>query len=52
VIGGPLLGLFILAIFVPFANSKGAIIGTLSSMSFTIWIFLGSAINGIKVYQN
>ena len=48
VIGGPVLGLFILGIFVPFANSKGAIAGTLSSILFTIWIFVGSTVYEIK----
>jgi sodium-dependent multivitamin transporter 6 len=46
--GGPVLGLFILGIFFPFANSKGAIAGTLTSMAFTVWIFVGSAAYGIK----
>lgn len=48
VIGGPILGLFFLALFVPFSNAKGAIIGTLTSLAFLIWLFLGFNIYGIK----
>lgn len=48
VLGGPLLGLFCLGIFIPFANPKGAIIGTLTGLSFTIWIFSGQVAYGIK----
>lgn len=42
VIGGPVLGLFCLGIFVPFANSKGAIMGTLSSLVMLLWMFIGN----------
>lgn len=48
VIGGPVLGLFCLGIFVPFANPKGAIVGTLTSLSFLLWIFIGFNAYGIK----
>jgi len=48
VIGGPILGLFFLALFVPFSNSKGAFVGTLTSLCFLIWLFLGYNIYGIK----
>lgn len=48
VIGGPVLGLFCLGVFIPFANSKGAIVGTLTSLAVTIWIFVGSQVYGIK----
>jgi Na+/proline symporter len=47
VIGGPLFGLFLLGLFVPFANSKGALTGTFAGFAVTIWIFVGS--NVIKV---
>ncbi len=46
--GGPLLGLFCLGIFIPFANPKGAFAGTISGISFTIWIFTGLNAYGIK----
>lgn len=36
-----MLGLFCLGMFIPFANSKGAMVGTISSLCITIWIFIG-----------
>ncbi|KAG1662985.1 Sodium-coupled monocarboxylate transporter 1 [Nymphon striatum] len=41
-IGGPLLGVFTLGIFFPHANSKGAIVGTISSLVISFWIGIGS----------
>lgn len=38
---GPVLGLFFLGLFVPFANSTGAFWGTISSLIFSSWIFTG-----------
>ena len=43
-IGGPLLGLFTLGIFVPFANSIGAIVGILSGLGLSLWITVGAHI--------
>ncbi len=37
-----MLGLFCLGTFVPCANSRGAFLGTLSSLCSTIWLFVGS----------
>jgi solute carrier family 5 (sodium-dependent multivitamin transporter), member 6 len=48
VLGGPILGLFCLGVFIPFSNSKGAIVGTTCGLLFTIWIFTGSIAYGIK----
>ena len=48
VIGGPILGVFCLGLFVPFANAKGAFAGTLTSLVFLVWIFLGFNIYGIS----
>ena len=36
-VGGPVLGVFTLGMLVPFANSTGAMVGTLVSMLFTFW---------------
>ena len=47
-LGGPVLGLFLLGVFVPFANSKGAFAGTISGLTLTIWLFLGHVAYGIK----
>ncbi|XP_071451258.1 putative sodium-dependent multivitamin transporter [Hetaerina americana] len=41
VIGGPLLGVFTLGIFFPFANQMGAVFGLLSSVSFALWLGFG-----------
>ena len=40
-IGGPVLGLFSLGIFVEIANEIGAVIGTLFSLFFTAWMIFG-----------
>ncbi|CAF1126751.1 unnamed protein product, partial [Brachionus calyciflorus] len=38
---GPILGMFILGLFVPFANSNGALYGGISSLLFSIYLFIG-----------
>lgn len=41
-IGGPLLGIFTLGLFVPFANSIGAICGILTGLFVSFWITVGA----------
>ena len=48
ILSGPVLGLFFLGIFVPFSNSKGALIGTFASLSFSVWLFVGFNLYDIK----
>lgn len=40
--GGPLLGLFMLGMLIPRANSRGAYIGVASGLGMTIWLFTGA----------
>lgn len=50
-IGGPLLGLFTLGMFVPCANSKGAITGLVISLTFSLWINLGQFVTSMALAQ-
>lgn len=48
-IGGPLLGLFSMGMFIPHVSSKGALLGLLTSLGIALWICIGSLIN-VTVY--
>jgi len=41
VIGGPMLGLYTLGMFLPSCNQKGAITGFILSLIFSLWIGFG-----------
>nr|XP_004650273.1 sodium-coupled monocarboxylate transporter 1 [Jaculus jaculus] len=41
-VGGPLMGLFSLGILVPFANSKGALVGLLAGFVISLWVGIGA----------
>ncbi|XP_006814406.2 sodium-dependent multivitamin transporter-like, partial [Saccoglossus kowalevskii] len=43
-IGGPLLGLFSLGMFFPWANSKGAVVGLFSGLIMSFWVGIGGFI--------
>ncbi|XP_040263127.1 sodium-coupled monocarboxylate transporter 1-like [Bufo bufo] len=43
-VGGPLLGLFCLGMFLPFCNSLGAIVGLLVAFSISLWAGIGAQI--------
>ncbi|XP_058481429.1 sodium-coupled monocarboxylate transporter 1 [Solea solea] len=45
IIGGPLLGLFVLGILCPFANSKGALSGVVSGLILSLWVGIGAQIH-------
>ncbi|KAK8781855.1 hypothetical protein V5799_016806 [Amblyomma americanum] len=44
-IGGPLLGLFSMGMFIPHVSSKGAMLGLLTSLGIALWICIGSLVN-------
>lgn len=41
-ISGPVLGLYLLGMFIPWTTSLGAITGTFAGLAFMIWILIGS----------
>ena len=42
---GAMLGIFTLGMLVPWATSKGAIVGGLTSILFMIWVIVGAQVN-------
>ncbi|CAL1526702.1 unnamed protein product, partial [Lymnaea stagnalis] len=46
--GGPILGIFLLGASVPCGNKCGALIGSLTAISFNIWIVMGHQFYGKK----
>ena len=54
VLGGPILGMFSLGMFIPFANSTGALSGGIVSVVFMLWVSIGgnfSRLSGQTVYE-
>ncbi|XP_026675242.1 putative sodium-dependent multivitamin transporter isoform X4 [Ceratina calcarata] len=50
-IGGPILGIFTLGMFIEAANETGAIVGMVSALTICIWAALGSTISGTSQGQ-
>lgn len=51
ILGGPLLGIFILGMFVPRANYKGAYAGVFTACALTCWVFVGSVMYPPDKYE-
>ncbi|XP_012682780.1 solute carrier family 5 member 6a [Clupea harengus] len=47
-VGGPLLGLFCLGMFFPWANSTGALVGLLAGLLMAFWIGIGSFVTRLS----
>lgn len=47
-VGGITLGLFSLGMFVPWANSKGAMTGAIVSLGLVMWIGLGAQVATLR----
>lgn len=43
-VGGVVLGLFTLGMFVPWANAKGAVVGSVTALALVLWIGLGAQV--------
>uniref|UniRef100_A0A673XAI0 Sodium-dependent multivitamin transporter n=1 Tax=Salmo trutta TaxID=8032 RepID=A0A673XAI0_SALTR len=48
-VGGPLLGLFCLGMFFPWANSTGAIVGLAAGLVMAFWIGIGNFVSRMAV---
>lgn len=44
IMGGPVLGAFVLGMFVPYCNELGAFTGTFTSLIFTMWMGFGQTV--------
>ncbi|XP_067673804.1 sodium-coupled monocarboxylate transporter 1-like [Haliotis asinina] len=44
-LNGPIFGIFVLGMFFPWANSKGAIVGSITSVAFMMWIGVGAFVH-------
>lgn len=49
---GSYFGLFLLALFFRYVNSRGAIVGILASFSITVWLGLSSLLHGKHISSN
>lgn len=49
---GPILGIFVLGLFIPFSNSNGAFYGGIISFLFSIYMFIGFYAFDNKIPKN
>ncbi|RUS71148.1 hypothetical protein EGW08_021087 [Elysia chlorotica] len=48
ILNGPLLGVFTLGMFYPWANKHGALVGTTAGLGFLLWVGFGAFANNIR----
>ncbi|CAD5117283.1 DgyrCDS6071 [Dimorphilus gyrociliatus] len=48
-VGGPIFGLFILGMFIPWTNSLGAAAGLLVSLAFSSWVAIGKIVSKFPI---
>jgi sodium-dependent multivitamin transporter 6 len=50
--GGPVLGVFCLGMFTPFANRHGALVGLLVGTLFNLYLGFGTTLSGARAVQH
>ncbi|GFN86217.1 sodium-coupled monocarboxylate transporter 2 [Plakobranchus ocellatus] len=48
ILNGPLLGVFTLGMFYPWANKRGALVGTTVALGFLLWVGIAAFVHDIK----
>ncbi|XP_052834309.1 sodium-dependent multivitamin transporter [Octopus bimaculoides] len=51
-IAGPITGMFVLGLFVPWANTKGTLVGFSAAVIMTLWLGIGNAVTNSKLKEH